>query len=238
MKKLITLLGFVFAINSLLFSQSNKTGTITGKLIDYVSRQNIPDATISILNTKDSSLAAQRVSQKDGSFVVGQIPLGNYIFQVTFQGYLPVERNISIGPGNPTYNIGTILLTSSLKDLGTVVVKSSAPITVKGDTTEFNASRYQTKPNANAGDLLKKIPGVEVDREGGVKAQGEQVAKIMVDGKMFFGNDAKLATQNLPTDIIDKIQIIDAQSDQAAFTGFDDGVQEKVINIVTKKDRR
>ncbi|MCE3281844.1 MAG: hypothetical protein K0Q66_581, partial [Chitinophagaceae bacterium] len=123
------------------------------------------------------------------------------------------------------------------KDLGNITV-TSAPVVIKGDTTEFNAGSFKTKPNASTEDLLKKLPGVQVDKDGNVKAQGEDVKKVLVDGKQFFGNDPKMATKNLPADVIDKVQVYDAQSDQSAFSGFDDGNREKTINIITKKDRR
>ncbi|MGL6068838.1 MAG: hypothetical protein ACRC0I_08760, partial [Sediminibacterium sp.] len=111
-------------------------------------------------------------------------------------------------------------------------------MTLKKDTVEFNASSFKTKPNAVMEDLLKKLPGVQVDKDGTVKAQGEQVQRVLVDGKRFFGDDPKLATKNLPPDMIDKIQVFDALSDQSAFTGFDDGNRVKTINITTKKDKR
>jgi hypothetical protein len=109
---------------------------------------------------------------------------------------------------------------------------------INGDTTEFNASQFKTIPNASTEDLLKKMPGVEVDRDGSIKTQGEPVARILVDGKPFYGNDPKMATRNLPADIIEKIQVIDAVSDQSAFSGFDDGNRIRTINIITKKDRK
>jgi hypothetical protein len=109
---------------------------------------------------------------------------------------------------------------------------------MKKDTVEFTASAFKTKPNAVAEDLLKKIPGIQVDKDGGIKAQGETVQRVLVDGKRFFGDDPKMATRNLPPDIIDKIQVFDAASDQSAFTGFDDGNRVKTINITTRKDKR
>ena len=116
------------------------------------------------------------------------------------------------------------------------VIVQTPPIIIKKDTIEFTAGAFTIKPNATAEDLLKKLPGVDVDKSGNIKAQGETVQRVLVNGKRFFGDDPRTATQNLPSDVIDKIQVFDDQSDQSAFTGFDDGNRVKTINIVTKKN--
>ena len=123
------------------------------------------------------------------------------------------------------------------KTLAGVTVTNEAPIVVKGDTVQFNASGFKTQPNATVEDLMKKLPGVEVDKEGNVKTQGEQVQKIYVDGKEFFGTDPKLATKNLTADMVESIQVYDDMSDQAKFTKIDDGSRTKTMNIKLKKDR-
>ena len=138
----------------------------------------------------------------------------------------------------------TDILTANLKALAardlplahqleTVIVQTS-PIVIKKDTVEYSAGNFATKPNATAEDLLKKLPGVDIDKTGTIKAQGETVQRVLVNGKRFFGDDPRTATQNLPSDVIEKIQVFDDQSDQSAFTGFDDGNTSKAINIVTK----
>jgi hypothetical protein len=134
---------------------------------------------------------------------------------------------------NPPADTG--IKTKTLKE---VVVESRPPIRMKGDTVEYNASRYKTKENAVVEDLLKKLPGVKVDQGGNITAQGETVGRILVDGKEFFGNDPAIATKNLPADMVDKIQVLDKMSDQEEFTGIDDGNKVKTINIITKKDRK
>ncbi len=118
-----------------------------------------------------------------------------------------------------------------------MTIISSVPIQVKDDTVQFNASAFKTKPNATVEDLLKKLPGVEVDKEGNVKAQGEDVQKVYVDGKEFFGNDPKLATKNLTADMVESIQVFDDMSDQAKFTKIDDGSRTRTLNIKLKKDK-
>lgn len=237
MKKVYTFLFLLIGSVSATFAQSKTAGTVKGKLVDSVSKQNLKDATISILNPADSSLVVYALSKADGAFAIGNVPFGNYIFYVTFQGYQEVEKRFKLSADSAEYNPGTLYMGPLPANLGTVTVRSS-PIVIKGDTTEFSASMFKTKPNSTAEDVLKKLPGVEVDKDGGVTAQGQAVTRVMVDGKRFFGDDPKMATRNIPTDMIDKIQVIDAQSDQSAFSGFDDGNREKVINITTKKDRR
>jgi uncharacterized membrane protein YgcG len=237
MKKFFTLAILFSVLSTALVAQSKNTGTIKGKLVDSVSHQNLKDATVSVLNSTDSSIVVYTLSKADGSFLLENVPLGTYIFQATFQGYGLIEKKFTLSTANLEYSPGNLYLAPLPSNLGNVTVRTT-PIVIKGDTTEFNASNFKTKPNSTAEDLLKKLPGVEVDKEGAVTAQGQTVTRVMVDGKRFFGDDPKMATRNIPTDMIDKIALIDAQSDQSAFSGFDDGNREKVINIITKKDRR
>ena len=125
------------------------------------------------------------------------------------------------------------------KMLDEVVVSDEAPpVTLVNDTLQYNAGSFRTRPNANVEQLLKKLPGVKVERDGTVKAQGEKVDRVLVDGKEFFGTDPKIATKNLPADAVDKVQVYDRQSDQAQLTGFEDGNHEKTINLKLKKDKK
>src|SRR5205814_4036636 len=127
----------------------------------------------------------------------------------------------------------------AVKQLGEVTVITKTPPTQqKGDTIQYNASQYKVNPDANAEDLIKKVPGITVDKQGNVTAQGDQVRKVTIDGRDFFGDDATAALRNLPAEIIDKIQVFDRLGDQAQFTGFDDGNTQKAVNIVTKANMR
>jgi len=135
--------------------------------------------------------------------------------------------------------MGTIPMKDRHSMLAAVTVEGDTPpVTMRHDTLEFNAGSFRTKPDAVVEDLLKKLPGVSVDRNGTIKANGEQVKKVLVDGKEFFGNDPKIATKNLPADVVDKVQVFDKKSDQSQFTGFDDGNSQKTINLTIKKDRK
>jgi len=125
-----------------------------------------------------------------------------------------------------------------IRDLKEVVVESRPPIRMKGDTVEYNAAQYKTRENAVVEDLLRKLPGVKVDQTGNITAQGEKVARVLIDGKEFFGNDPAIATKNLPADMVAKVQVLDKMSDQEEFTGIDDGDKVKTINIVTKKNSK
>ncbi len=216
---------------------AQNTGTIKGKLVDSLTRQSMKGASVTILDARDITLDVYGLAKEDGSFAVNNISLGDLLVQIGFQGYEPFSKKITLSKNNTVVDLGTIFMKVAAKDLGMVTVTQS-PIQMKKDTLEISASAFKTKPNAVAEDLLKKIPGMQVDKDGTVKAQGEQVQRILVDGKRFFGDDPKMATKNLPPDIIDKIQVFDALSDQSAFTGFDDGNRVKTINITTKKDKR
>ena len=219
-----------------LFSQA-KTGSVKGKLVDSTSLENMKNATISVFNRTDSSIIVYGLSKEDGSFKLENISFGDYILVITSTGFRDSSKNFSVSQQRPEFNAGVIYVLRAPKIMDEVVVQAPL-VVVKGDTTEFNATQIKTIPNATTEDLLKKLPGVEVDKDGTVKAQGQNVTRVLVDGKKFFGDDPKMATKNIPAEIIDKIQVIDAVSEQSAFSGFDDGNRVKTINIVTKKDRR
>ena len=212
-------------------------GILKGTLIDSVGKQSLKDASITVLDGQDSTLVAFGLSQNDGSFQLKNISLGKYIVKISFEGYKTVRRRLTVSSDKLITDLGNIYMKVKTKELDEVVV-TAAPIVIKKDTIEYNASSFKTKPNSVVEDLLKKLPGVEVSKTGTVTAQGETVQRILVDGKRFFGDDPKMATRNLPPDIVDKIQVYDAMSDQSAFSGFDDGTRTKTINITTKKDKR
>lgn len=224
-----------FLFLTVVFAQN--TPLIKGKLVDSLGKQSMKDASVSVLDIKDSTVEAFTLAKTDGVFELKGFGYGNYLLQISFNGYATIFKNVTITKEKPLLDLGAIFMKPQTSDLEGVVVKTS-PVQIKGDTTEFNAGSFKTKPNATVEDLLKKLPGVQVEKDGTVKAQGQNVTRVLVDGKRFFGDDPKTATRNLPSDIIDKVQLYDAQSDQSAFSGFDDGNREKTLNIVTKKDRR
>ena len=217
------------------FAQVN--GTVKGKVVDSLAKQNLSEATVTVLHTKDSTPVTFAITDKAGAFEIKNLDSGLYRLMVSFQGYRAFNKTFIISKESPVSDFTTIYLDKQSVLLQEVVV-SAPPITVKKDTVEFNASAFKTKPNSTAEDLLKKIPGVQVDKDGNVKAQGEDVQKVYVDGKEFFGTDPKLATKNITADMIESVQVFDDMSDQAKFTKIDDGSRAKTINIKLKKDKR
>ena len=234
-KKFTIFLCCTLLISVALTAQNTAGGTVKGTLKDTTTNQVLKEATVSILNSTDSAVITYKLSNENAGFSIDGLPLGNYILMVSFQGYDSYYKPFDITAAKRLYETGIIYMNPAANNLGNVTVQAP-PITIKKDTVEFNASMFKTKPNAVAEDLLKKLPGVEVDKDGNVKAQGEQVSRILVNGKRFFGDDPKMATKNLPPDVIDKIQVFDDLSDQSKFTGFDDGNRVKTINITTKKN--
>jgi hypothetical protein len=213
------------------------SATLKGKLVDSVGKQSLKDASVTILDAKDSTLDVFGLTKADGSFLISNITFGEMIVDIKFQGYEPFSKKIVFSKTNNSVDLGNIYMKIAANDLGNVTVTQSV-IRMKNDTMEVSASAFKTKPNAVAEDLLKKVPGIQVDKSGNITAQGEQVQRILVDGKRFFGDDPRMATRNLPPDVIDKIQVFDQASDQSAFTGFDDGNRVRTINITTRKDKR
>ncbi|HEX8060604.1 MAG TPA: carboxypeptidase-like regulatory domain-containing protein, partial [Cyclobacteriaceae bacterium] len=229
------LLLILFIFPSLAFAQKFD---VHGTLIDTLNNP-LPSATIMLLNAKDSSLVNFGISDKAGVFNLKSVAHGKYIFKVSFVGYATYTQAVAPEAGVTTVDLGRVKLQPQYTQLNEVVVKGEVvPVTVKRDTIEFNATAFKTKANANVEDLLKKLPGIDVESDGTVRAQGEQVQRVTVDGKEFFGRDPKLATKNLPADAVDKVQVFDRKSDQSQFTGIDDGQREKTINLELKEEKR
>ncbi len=212
--------------------------SIKGQVADSSSSA-LPSSTVMLLSQKDSTLVNFGVSDRNGFFEIKNINTGEYFLKITFVGYATNHKNVSAKGTAGVIDVGQIKMFPQDRQLDELVIKGEkAPVTVKRDTIEFNAGSFKTKANATVEDLLKKLPGVEVETDGTVRAQGEQVQRVMVDGREFFGRDPKLATRNLPADAIDKVQVFDKKSDQAVFTGIDDGQKEKTINLELKEEKR
>ncbi len=184
-----------------------------------------------MITAKDSSLVTFTLSNKQGGFEVKGLAEGDYRLIISSKGYVETKQLFTISPTAKNVDLGSLVVAKDYKTLEGVTVTSESPIQVKNDTVQFNTSGFKTLPNATAEDLLKKLPGVEVDKEGNVKAQGEQVQKVLVDGQEFLGTDPKLARKNLTADMIESVQVFDDMSDQAKFTKIDDGSRSKTINI-------
>ncbi|HEX8607592.1 MAG TPA: outer membrane beta-barrel family protein [Pedobacter sp.] len=220
------------------FAQSNPY-QIKGKVTDTAASYTMVNSTVTILNQKDSTLVKfSRVTQ-DGTFQVNNLRSGKFILLVTYPGYADYIDNFSLDSLNPAkdFNSVNLLLKSTLLE-NVIIQGRAAAIKIKGDTTEFNAGSYNIQPNSKVEDLLKQLPGIQIDKDGNITAQGKSVKKVLVDGEEFFGDDPTLVTKNLRADMVDKVQLYDKKSDEAAFTGVDDGVENKTINIKLKEDKK
>jgi hypothetical protein len=223
---------------SLILTLSTKAQSVNGILQDATDKTPVSGATIKLIGSGASSKAYSTVSNNKGTFIFNDIPAGTYTLIATSIGYEDKATVVNIGSN--TNDLGIIKVAKGAKTLQAVVIKDQVPtIKQNNDTMEFGASQYKVNPDATSEDLIKKMPGITVDKNtGAVTAMGETVQKVTVDGRDFFGNDASATLKNLPADIIDKIQVFDKLSDQAQLTGFDDGNTTKAINIVTKVDMR
>lgn len=205
--------------------------------MDTLAKQPVSNATITVLKKKDSALVSFTMTDNAGRFELTGMDAGEYRLLITHVNYH--NKTVFFNLKDEKKDLGNIVMLDKAKVLEEVVVNAEAPpVTLIGDTVQYNAGSFKTQPNSSVEDLLKKLPGVKVDKDGTVKAQGEKVQKVLVDGKEFFGNDPKIATKNLPADAVDKVQVYDKLSDQAQLTGFDDGNSEKTINLKLKKDKK
>jgi hypothetical protein len=220
-----------FCAAALAQNTTDISGTVKSKEEALVS------ATVVLLSEKDSSLINFSLSNNDGFFRISSVPNGSYLLQITYLGFDQFSSEIE-AEGIPL-ELGEIILEPSSATLETVEIKGErVPLMVNRDTLEYNAAAFQSQPNEVVEDLLKRLPGIEVESDGNIKAQGEDVQQVLVDGKRFFGDDPKVATRNLPADAVKKVQVYDQKSDKAEFSGVDDGERIKTINLDLKVDRK
>ena len=237
MKKLTALV-----ITSILFylsaaSQQN-TNSIKGTVSDTLSKQSMYRAIVSMIRAKDSILIKFTRTDQKGHFEIKDIPEGKYILLSSLPNYADYTDTLSI-TANSKVELGTIPLITKAHLLQEVVVKQTiGAIKLKGDTTEYRADSFRVQPNATVEELLKILPGIQVDKNGQITAQGRTVQKVLVDGEEFFGDDPTLVTQNIRADMVDKVQVFDKKSDQAAFTGIDDGKKTTTINLKLKNNKK
>jgi hypothetical protein len=214
------------------FDSISQKIALMGNLIDE-EKKPVEFATVSLLNANDSTLIHYSITNEQGRFELKNITKGTYILQAAAFGYSTNSQKVNLTKDS----LAIFVLSVPANKLNEITVEV-APILIKGDTIEYNSAAFKTRPDAVAEDLLKKLPGVEVDRAGNVKAQGENVSKVLVDGKEFFGDDLKVATKNLPADAVKKVQVYDKKSDESELTGIDDGTNEKIINLVLKDGKK
>lgn len=210
--------------------------TIQGSLKDSIANRALNSATVSLVYANDSSLVSFSRTNEAGVFNFKNVAPGNYLISVSYVGYVPKWVPVLTGT-EKTVDMGLIYM-NDVNTMSTVTVTARRPpVVINGDSVEFNSENFKTAPNAVVEDLLKKMPGMEVDKSGAITVNGKKVTKVFVNGKEFFTGDPMMATKNLPADAVDKIQVYDRKSDQAMFTGIDDGSEETAINLKLKKDR-
>lgn len=216
------------------FAQSSGVN-INGVVVEEGNGEPIEQATVRLLSVKDSTLVRGVASSRNGSFSLKNVKAGNYLLHISFVGFDPLYQPLRItGKINPV-NVGKLKLSDGSILLGEAVVLGKAPeVVVRNDTVEYNADSYKVTEGSVLEDLLKKMPGVEIDSNGKITVNGKEVKKVMVDGKEFFSDDPKVASKSLPSKMIDKVQVLDKKSDMAIMTGFDDGEEETVINLTVK----
>ncbi|SDL82132.1 Outer membrane receptor proteins, mostly Fe transport [Pedobacter steynii] len=213
---------------------------VRSSIIDANTGTALTHAAVKLTQQKDTTVKKSGITDSQGLIVFDRLQKGDYHLQIHAIGYMDTLIHFSIPAGKFNALPGTIYLRPDRGiQLKEVVIKDDGPaVSMKGDTIEYNAAKFKTKDNAVVEDLLRKLPGVNIDKTGTIKAQGEVVQRVLVDGKEFFGSDPSIATRNLPADMIQKVQVLDKNSDMAEFTGVADGKQQKTINLITKKNRK
>ena len=218
-----------------IFAQ-NKVITVSGRVVESDSKEPAAQATIQLLSLPDSTYAAGIASSNKGWFTLPKVKAGKYLLKVSYIGFRTKFVPVQLSNNVTEKNMGTISLDPDAVMLSEAVITAEAPqVTVREDTLEYNSTAYRTPEGSMLEELVKKLPGAEIDDDGNVKINGKEVKKIMVDGKEFFGGDVKTGLKNLPVNMIDKLKTYDKKSDLARITGIDDGEEETVLDLKVKK---
>jgi hypothetical protein len=231
----ITYLFIVLFLICSSFTLSAQKYVLTGTVIDKNDRRSVIGALVKATDLKDTTTSFSTITDENGKFRLDELKARDYLVKIRSLSYSQTEKTISIR--NKVTDLGTIEISLDSKIINEVVVIGQGTAVQKGDTTIMKAEAFKVNPDASAEELVKKMPGITVEN-GTVKAHGEEIKKVLVDGKPFFGDDPSVALKNLPADVIDRIQVYNKLSDQSELTGFDDGSSAKTINIITRKDAR
>lgn len=206
---------------------------LKGRVIEGATKEPMIGANV-VIKTITDSVLVNTVTGVDGTFEISRPRIPSVLIEVTFLGFVKISKTHNRGDG---LDLGTLVLLEDSKLLKEVLIEGQVVVgEAKGDTTSFNANAFKTRENGDAEELVRKLPGVTI-QNGEIQAKGEQVQKVLVDGREFFGSDPFLALRNLPADVIDRVEILDQRSDQSRLTGFDDGNYSRTINIVTRPDK-
>ncbi|MFN9998865.1 MAG: hypothetical protein ACK52X_04500, partial [bacterium] len=220
------------------FPASSQEIIVKGTVIDTINRVSLDKAVVSLLRSRDSVLIQFVRTNEKGDFILKEVTPAKYLLLISYPNYADYLDKIEVTREN-IIELGKIPLLTKAQLLEEVIVKQKiSAIRMRGDTMEYRADSFRVTANANVQDLLRKMPGITVNGKGEITAQGQKVEKVLVDGEEFFSDDPAVVTQNLRADAIDKVQSFDKKSDQAAFTGIDDGQKTKTINLVLKEDKK
>ena len=235
MRKLTLTLLVLCVSASALFAQQ---ATLKGTVIDTSEKKNLTNSVVALLRKSDSVLVTFGRTNKSGQFTLSRFVPGKYVLMVTHPAYADYMDEVEVKDA-AAVNLGNIAMILKSQLLQEVVVSHKlGAIRIKGDTVEYKADSFYMKAGSTVEDLLKKLPGIQVDRNGKITAQGESVQKVLVDGEEFFSDDPTIATRGLLSDAVDKVQVFDKKSDQATFTGIDDGQKVKTIDLKLKEDKK
>lgn len=226
----------LFIIVCLTIKTQAQSIAVSGSVKDTINNKGVYNAVVALLNAKDSVLHTFTRTDVTGKFYFNNLKAGEYVLMTTHPYFADVVFPIVISQSETSLPV--IELTSKSKLLEEVIVKTGSPIKIKGDTTVYTADSFKVRAGANVEELLRKLPGIQVDKDGKITAMGEQVKKVLVDGEEFFGDDPGIATKNLRADIVKEVEVFDKKSDQAAFTGIDDGIKDKTINLKLKDNAK
>ncbi len=225
----------VLSCTTISFAQNNSF-QLSGTLLSEEDNTPLESATIYLERLKDSTLVTYTISDKNGKFYIEDRTSDSYLnLYISYVGYLTHFEKIAID--KEEIILPTIYLKPNTNELDEIIIKSRAPITIKKDTLEFNAKSFKTKKDANVEDLLKQLPGVEVDADGKITVNGKPVNQILVNGKPFFGDDPTIATRNLSKDLIEKVQVTDTKTKSEAFSGEEGDKDNKTINLTISEDK-
>lgn len=228
---------FLFLLTGICGLASAQSFSVRGGILNDKA-QPVASAAAVLLDPADSTLLYFSITGNDGLFFMSNVRKGIYLLQVSLLGYETFYKKLDI-PMASGEDLGQIVLIPKVFGIDEVTITGERiPVRIKADTIEYDAKAYNVKPDAVAEDLIKKLPGIEVDRAGNIKALGEDVSNVLVDGKEFFGNDPKVATRNLPADAIEKVQLFDRPTDESQFTGIDDGERNQTLNFVLEEGKK
>ena len=229
-KRIIALLVSVLSV-SLMAAQNRGTFTVTLK--DSQTDEPVGFATVSLTKSGEQKPYKYALTDSEGHGTIEKVSAGKYMFKAEIMGYKTYTKDVELGGD---FAMGTVKMDQDKQVLDAASVSATGnPIIIKKDTIEYNASSFKTTDNDMLEDLLKKLPGVEVSEDGTVTANGQTITKITIDGKTFFLDDPQLASKNLPAKIIEKVKVVQKKSEQAEFTGIDDGEEETIIDLNIQK---